>query len=272
MAIAVHIIIVTHNSAAELPLCLHYLTRQTTPISSLVVVDSGSDDPAYLDSAAHPRLIAVIKADNIGYSRANNLGYNALPAPLSGMVIFLNPDTFLPSEYITNAVNVLQANPAAAIVSGLLLGFDLHTQKTTGRIDSAGIFRSWYGRWYDRGQGEKDRKQYNLIESVPAVCGALICCRAEALQTFRDQVFDQDFFLYKEDIELCLRLRAAGWDLVYDPRLVAYHCRGWKGRRKIPYALRITAVRSELLLYRKHPSPYVIWAFIKYLLVRLLRL
>ncbi|MGW8194187.1 MAG: glycosyltransferase family 2 protein [Desulforhopalus sp.] len=272
MAIAVHIVIVTHNSARELPLCLEHLVRQSLPISSLVIVDSGSDDPRYLDSVIHPSLIAVIKVDNIGFSRANNLGYDALPSPLGGMVIFLNPDTFLPPDYLGRAVDALRANPGAAIVSGLLLGFDPAAGKPTGRIDSAGIFRRWYGRWYDRGQGEVEKKHYDLIEAVPAVCGALLCCRVEALLPFRSEIFDPDFFLYKEDIELCLRLRNNGWTLIYDPHLVAYHCRGWKRRRSIPYSQKIAAAKSELLLYKKHPSPYIVWAFLKFLLVRFFRL
>lgn len=273
MATAVHIIIVTHNSAVELPICIEHLIAQNRSIQSLVIVDSGSRDPHYLDSIVHPRLVSVIKADNIGFSRANNLGVSELGNQLKGMVIFLNPDTFLPPDYIDRALSALEAHPQGAIVSGKLMGYDPGNRKPTGRIDSTGIFRRWYGRWYDRGQGEADRAQYERIEALPAVCGALMCCRAEALQPFGNTVFDPDFFLYKEDIELSLRLRKEGWKLVYDPHLVGYHCRGWQvDRSKMDYALRLTAARNELLLYRKHPSPYILWALVKFLLVRVCRL
>ena len=273
MATAVHIIIVTHNSAGELPICLEHLAGQTRTIQSLIVVDSGSTDTGYLDSITRPSLLSVIKTENIAFSKANNLGLSRVGENLSGMVVFLNPDTFLPPTFIENALNVLEKNTDAAIVSGKLLGYDPQTRKATGRIDSTGIFRRWYGRWYDRGKGEPDSSKYDLSESVPALCGALMCCRAEALQPLGNNVFDPDFFLYKEDIELSLRLRRKGWSLVYEPDLVAYHCRGWQAnRRKMNYALRLTAARNELLLYRKHPSPYLVWALMKYLLVRLFRL
>ncbi|MCI5208737.1 MAG: hypothetical protein D3910_08075, partial [Candidatus Electrothrix sp. ATG2] len=86
-------------------------------------------------------------------------------------------------------------------------------------------------------------------------------------------VFDPDFFLYKEDIELCLRIRKAGWRLVSLPEILVYHCRGWqKDRQDISFQLRLTAAKSELLLYRKHPSPYILWALSKYLLVRWLKI
>jgi GT2 family glycosyltransferase len=98
-----------------------------------------------------------------------------------------------------------------------------------------------------------------------------MACRLEALPAVATgQVFDEDFFLYKEDIELSLRLRKNGWKLLYEPKVRAFHCRGWGGRRReVPLALRLAAARSEVLLYRKHPSPYMLWAVGKYLLVRL---
>jgi GT2 family glycosyltransferase len=99
-----------------------------------------------------------------------------------------------------------------------------------------------------------------------------MCCRLRALHQFKGNVFDPDFFLYKEDIELCLRLRASGWTLVYDPRLIAHHCRGWAGnRQKMSYELRLMAARNEVLLYRKHPGPAMAWALLKLFLVQVCR-
>ena len=159
------------------------------------------------------------------------------------------------------------------MLSGKLLGYDLVQGKPNGRIDSTGITRKWYGRWYDRGQGEPDRKQYEKPETMPALCGALLFCRNKALQTLGKEVFDPDFFLYKEDIELSIRMRKAGWKLLYHPTLTAFHCRGWQNdRSEVSHGLRDIAAKSELLLYKKHPSPYMAWALLKYLLVKVFRL
>ncbi len=272
MAIPIYVIIVTHNSAEELKICLAHLEKQTVPIKGVAIVDSGSTDSHFLE-AIHPLpWMKIIKTDNVGFSQANNIGFKEIIADLEGMVVFMNPDTFLPPDYMAQAVNVLYENPDAAMVSGKLLGYDLKNMKPSGVIDSTGIFRQWYGRWYDRGQGRKDRGQYDLITTPPALCGALMCCRLRALHQFKGNVFDPDFFLYKEDIELCLRLRASGWTLVYDPRLIAHHCRGWAGdRRKMSYKLRLMAARNEVLLYRKHPAPAMAWALLKLFLVQVCR-
>ncbi|MBW1636084.1 MAG: glycosyltransferase family 2 protein [Deltaproteobacteria bacterium] len=269
---AVYIIIVTHDSADVLPTCLEHLSAQSSPPTSIIIVDSGSPDSRYLDSFADRAGTTLVRSDNMGFSRANNLGYKEI-AGREGIVVFLNPDTFLPPDYIAQAIDILEENHAAAIVSGKLLGFDIEKGAATGKIDSTGIFRKWYGRWYDRGKGEDDSNRYNSAEEIPAVCGALMICRMDSLQKYNCEVFDSDFFLYKEDIELSLRLRRDGWKLLYDPRLVAFHCRGWQNKRKkMGFSLRLTAAENELLLYRKNPSPYVLWALLKYISVAVFRL
>ncbi len=273
MAIPIYVVIVSHNSAEELNICLAHLEKQTVPIKGLVIVDSGSTDTHYIDGLHQSDRMKVVKTKNIGFSRANNIGFKNIVADREGMVVFMNPDTFLPPDYLAQAINVLNENPCAAMVSGKLLGYNRKDLRPSGMIDSTGIFRRWYGRWYDRGQGQKDQGQYDLICTPPALCGALMCCRLKALEPFQGEIFDEDFFLYKEDIELCLRLKAKGWTLVYDPRLIAHHCRGWaKNRQKVSYNLRLMAARNEVLLYRKHPEVAMVWAFVKLLLVKVCHL
>ncbi len=273
MTSPVYAIIVSHNSAVVLPNCLAALEQQTTAVAGIIVVDSGSTDRGYLETLRKRERLVLIESENVGFGRANNLGMTAVPAEAE-MVIFMNPDTFLLPGFIARITHLLDIHKQAGIVTGKLLGYDPVLGKPSGRLDSTGIFRRWYGRWFDRGQGEPDSGHYDTVARVPAVCGALMCCRAEALMSLGSQeIFDEDFFLYKEDIELSLRMKKKGWQLVYDPSLVAYHCRGWqKDRQRVPYFLRIMAAENEILLYKKHPSPSIIWAIMKYLGVRYLRI
>lgn len=272
MSRPVSAIIVTHNSAGVLPHCLEALGRQSMPANRIVIVDSGSTEREYLETLRKKDGLILLEAENIGFGQANNLGMSAIP-PEPGTVLFLNPDTFLHSDFIANCCRILEKNLQIGVITGKMLGYDPVHGKPTGKLDSTGIFRKWYGRWYDRGQGETDAGRYDASSEVPAVCGALMCCRTEALMSLGGgAVFDKEFFLYKEDIELSLRLRDKGWQLVYDPTLLAYHCRGWqKDRQLIPHSLRCMAAWNEVLLYKKHPSPYIVWAIFKHLLVKYLR-
>jgi N-acetylglucosaminyl-diphospho-decaprenol L-rhamnosyltransferase len=269
MAPSIHAIIVSHNSQLVLPRCLEHLQRQSPALRSIVVVDSGSEETTYLDNLRSHLPLHIIKTDNCGFSTANNLGFQHEVFAPGSLVIFLNPDTFLSNDFTGQMIQCFSEHPRVTMLSGKLLRFDLQTMQETNIIDSTGIYRRWYGRWFDRGQGHPDHKQYDLIAEPPALCGALLCCRTDHLQTLGDKIFDEDLFLYKEDIELSLRLRKYGKKLLYDPRLIAYHCRGWQGkRRNMDYRQRIAAAKSELTLYRKHPSMYMVWAICKYLLVR----
>lgn len=275
--VEIAVIIVTHNSQDVLPRCLDALSQQTIP-ADIVLVDSGSKDVSYLDTYRKKPGIRVILGENIGFSRANNRGYRAV-FQTADFILFLNPDAFLTANTLEKSISFLQENEKIGCVGARLLGFDKNSGLPTNLLDSTGVFRKWYGCWYDRSQGEKDRGQYLIPEDVPALCGAFLFCRQAMLaQLSLDRssgtaVFDPDFFLYKEDIELCLRIRKAGWRIVYSPKIQVYHCRGWqKNRQQISYQQRLTAAKSELLLYKKHPSLYIVWALSKYLLVRWLKI
>ena len=270
-------IIVTHNSQDVLPQCLDALSQQSTQ-ADIIVVDAGSQDTAYLESYSNSENIQVIFCENIGFSRANNQGYQAV-SQTTEYILFLNPDAFLTENALQTALTFLQENKQVGCVGGRLLGFDKTNKCPTGLVDSTGVFRKWYGCWYDRSQGEQDTGQHLMQEDVPALCGAFLFCRHSMLKQLaggkghQARIFDPDFFLYKEDIELCLRMRKSGWRLVYQPAIQVYHCRGWqKQREQIPYNKRLIAARSELILYKKHPSIYVIWALVKYALVRWLKI
>ena len=269
MTPAITAIVVTHNSEDVLPLCLKGLSEQRGCDLSIIIVDSGSTDRTYLHELAGDFPFTLIEAGNVGYGQANNLGY-AESRDADQYVVFLNPDTILPEGYLVTAHRIAVNNSGAAVISGTLKGYDPYEDRPTGLIDSTGVFRNWYGRWYDRDQGEEVNGIRRESADIPAVCGALIVCPKNVLVDFGNTIFDPDFFLYKEDIELSIRLRKRGWKLHFSPELVAYHCRGWqRDRAAIPKDIRLMASKNEILLYRKHPSPYIGWAVFKYLLVRL---
>ncbi len=260
-------IIVTHDSAAVLDRCLAAIDAQSVPVERVVIVDSGSADRHYLSSFAQNARYHVVFADNIGFAAANNRGVAAVGDD-SAHLLFLNPDAFLAPQALATARQILAAYPAVGALGGRLVGYDAVQDRPTGRLDSTGVFRTWYGRWFDRGQGEADDDRYRLPEVVPALCGAFLLCRREALASLHGAIFDESFFLYKEDIDLCLRLRRSGWQCLYHPEVVVAHCRGWSAdRRRMTRSARLLAARSEVRLTIKHRSPYLVWALAKYLLV-----
>lgn len=272
MKTKIAVVIVCHDSGAVLPLAMSSLEKQRLQPDLIVLVDNGSSDQRYLEPYRSRQNVTLLFQENTGFAAANNRGVEAVPCDIS-YLLFLNPDALLHETYLEQAVSAMNraGMRKAGVLCGLTYWYDLQKNCSSQRIDSTGLFRSWYGRWYDRGHGEMAAGHYNTIEQVPGACGAVMFCRKRALQDVAvdGRIFDERFFLYKEDIELSLRLRKHGWEIWFVPDLVAYHSRGWSPRRRaMARDRRLMSAKNELLLYRLHPSPCIVWAFMKYLLVR----
>lgn len=262
-----------------MPTCLNSLKAQSCLPNQIILVDSGSTETAYLELYRRDPLIWLhLAPDNIGFCQGNNLGISYVRQPCE-YVLFLNPDAFLTPSFAEQAIAQMEEASSQRIgaLTGVLLGYDRDRQKPTGKIDSTGIFRTWYGRWYDRNQGDSVAALVQgKKETVPALCGALMFCRWKALQSVAlapCTVMDPSFYMYKEDIDLSLRLRRQGWSLVFNSDLMAYHCRGWKKERgKVPRSLRLLSARNEMRLHARCKSTCYFYSLLKYCAVRVLNL
>lgn len=274
---AVSLIIVTHHSEKVLPHCMEAVQNQRRPFDQVILVDSGSSDLSYLKEWEKKGATLVLAEMECGFSRANNLGMRYVN-PSSDYVLFLNPDAFLKENFLEKGVNFMEDPERSNIgaLGGLLLGFDLSLMAPSGKYDSTGIFQNWYGRWFDRDQGiSYDPLKYKAPVVIPAICGALFFCRMKALKSVVNdlgEIFDRNFFMYKEDIDLSCRLRNQGWSLLFHPDLIAYHCRGWKNRRVMGRENRLHSARNELKVHYKQKSFYTLYSFLKYLSVKFLNL
>jgi len=270
------VVIVTHNSKSYLDRCMNCIKQQSHRPSQIVIVDSGSTDTAYLKRYQNKRGVTVVLCpENIGFSSGNNVGYSHV-LPACEHVLFLNPDAFLTPNFLRDASHYLsqRSHKDVGALTGMLLGYNQAADSPTGKYDSTGIFRTWYGRWYDRGQNESfPQVLYQKEETLPAICGALMFCRKKAIDEVLingKDVFDPAFFMYKEDIDLSMRLRQKGWILKYVPTLSVYHCRGWNPNRKqVPKKQRLMSARNEMRLHARAVSPYVVYSALKYAAVKL---
>ncbi|MGH9243229.1 MAG: glycosyltransferase family 2 protein [Acidimicrobiales bacterium] len=258
---SVGVVIVTYNNDRTLLRSLEALLGGSRPPDEVVVVDNASSDGRPLEAAERlDELIRVVREpSNLGFCATNNVGYQALGE--HPHVLFLNPDAFVTATFLADAIGRLEREPTIGAVGPKLSGFDVTSSAPTGRIDSTGIYQTAYGRYYDRGRGEVDRGQYDGPPAdVPALCAAAMLCRRAALDDVAPPdgaVFDESFFMYKEDIDLSLRLRRHGWRLVVDPSLVVYHCRGSSGdRRTMPAWARRRSVGNEWRIWRKGLLPW----------------
>ena len=275
--VEISVVIVTYNSAPFFEALISALEKQTLLPQRIIIVDSGSKDTGYLERVhTSPLNFRLALKDNIGVCVGNNLGWSQ--SRDADYVLFLNPDAFLTPDFLEKGIEYLEdpANLSVGIVQPTLIQYDISTKQSTGCVDSTGVSQSWYGRFFERDQGKllEVLAQHTAPNSVPAVCSAVALCRQQSLVDIAegDNLFDPEFFMYKDDTDVSLRVRRMGWKLMHHPGLVAYHCRGWKGRAATSRKMRLLSSRNDIRLYAKTRSPYLIYAFAKHAAVLLFNL
>lgn len=212
----VSVIIVTHNSAGDLPRCLTLLPAACGALSyEVIVVDTGSDDASADVTRRTMPSATLLEMENRGFAAASNHG----AAHASGdMLLFLNPDTQLPPNSLSRLVTLCLQDTVAA-VSGVLVNAEGKHEPFNEPFPSLG----WYLR---RRFGNLKTQDSNLKTplSVPWLSGAALLVRRDDFA--RVQGFQEAFFLYYEDIDLCYRLRSLGRELLLDPTTRIRHAGG----------------------------------------------
>ncbi len=265
----VAVVIVAYASDQVLRYCLDALAAQSRRAEAIIVIDNNSPDQAYLkDIPARQDLKLVFNTVNEGFCIANNRAFQMVSE--HHFVVFLNPDAFPRADVLERAVEWMgkPENVRVGILGATLLGFDIGRKQPTGAIDSTGVFQTWYGRWYDRDQGMPwvPERTAAPCEDVPAITGAFMFCRSKALKSVSSldgNVFDKEFFMYKEDIDLSIRIRNQGWRLAYWPSLICYHCRGWKGRGQVSARARYASARNELRVSFRNRGKGLLYSVLK---------
>lgn len=221
----VSIVVVAHDSAADLPASLASAVAQRGVTTEIVMVDNASRDASGAVAALFAPAVRVLALkENVGFAAAMNVG---IEATSGRYVLSLNPDCRLAPDFAATLAARLDARPDAGSASGRLYraaGADL---APTSRLDSTGIVFTPSGRHFDRGYEQEGERRYLVEELVAGTTAAAGFYRREALESSKISTgyFDSDFFLYREDADLAWRLARLGWTCLYVPSAVAWHRR-----------------------------------------------
>lgn len=267
----VGVITVTHNSERFFNKYIAALEAQTRRPDLVVLVDSGSTQPAFLNVASSCSVqIEVLRESNVGYCAGNNIGWRRIRG--FDYVIFLNPDAFLEQDFIEKAVEYMDSHPGVGMVTPTLIRYDIEKHRVMDVIDTTGVVRNWHGfPERDKSKPVEYLKHYLAPNRISWLCTAVAMGRREAMEAVvepGDQLFDESFFMYKEDTDLSWRVRRAGWHLIHHPQLMGYHCRGWQSRRAMSRKMRLLSARNEVKMCWKNRSPFLLVIMLKFALVR----
>jgi GT2 family glycosyltransferase len=214
----IDIIIPNYNGIELLPICLDALRRQTRRDFQITVVDDASVDASTaLIRQQYPEVRLIELRHNSGLAKAINHAINQTQAEY---VVLLNNDTEADEQWLAELVGALEQHPEYAFAASKLRLYDrrdvLHSAGDGYRID---------GVPFNRGVWEVDHGQYDRSAEVFGPCAGAAAYRRSALQAIaiNERVFDEDLFMYCEDVDLNIRAQLAGYRTIFVPTAIVYH-------------------------------------------------
>lgn len=255
-------IIISYNTKELIQECLSILFQETKEINKqVIVIDNGSNDRTFPTLQKIEGVEPIRIEHNIGFGAANNAGY---PYAKGRYIVLLNSDAFPHSDAIQNAFQVMESHSDIGLLGGRLVGKDGEWQP------SARLFPSLLNQFLKEtglanrfadsiffGRADHTWASPEVPTATDWVPGAFCMIRKEALD--QSSIFDERFFMYFEEVDLCKRIKAKGWKVQYWPDSVITHlggetCKNTDKHTFNPIGAQVSLwqERSLLLYFRKH--------------------
>lgn len=261
------IVIVAYNSRDFLPACLRSVTEALQGLDGQVIVlDNGSPEPLLdSDKANFPDVEWIDSKENLGFGKGCNLAVKSATKPY---LFFINPDTIVSKDAFKKILSFMEEHPESGTVGCRILNEDGSLQwacRRTFPSPLSAIFKTiGLARLFPK---SKTFASYNMMyldpdetAEVDAISGSFFCIRHDLYDQLEG--FDKDYFMYGEDLDLCLRVQQAGFHNYYTPVANILHFKGQscKTRRLKSY---IDFYQAMLIFCKKHRRfhlPYFIVA------------
>jgi N-acetylglucosaminyl-diphospho-decaprenol L-rhamnosyltransferase len=259
------IIIVNWKSKDFLHKCIESICQHTKALSfEMVVIDNASFDGCGEMLAQHfPSVRFIQSNENLGFSRANNLAFNA---SRGDAVLFLNPDTELVGPAINELFNVLSHNLNVGAVGAKLLNSDGTLQLSciqsfptvANQILDADILRRLFPRLWLWGMAPLFISSETPSE-VEAIVGACVMLKRSVFETVGG--FDPGYFMYAEDIDLSFKVRQAGFKSYFVPRATLKHFGGGSSQSARSYFASVMMKESVYRFFKIRRGPGSAWSY-----------
>jgi GT2 family glycosyltransferase len=222
-------VVLNWNGRPYLEACIASLLAQRYAGLEILLVDNGSsDDSVAFVSQRFPTVRCQQNGRNLGFAAGVNVGLRQLTADFA---VLVNPDVVVAADWLEQLLAPCRADSQIGVVGGkLYIPGGRRLQHAGGYLMPGLALPGHYG------YGEEDIGQYDQLAEPEYVTGAAVALRRTLLETIG--LFDEGFFLYYEEVDLCRRAQRAGYRVVYVPSAVATHTESAVAGRGTPSYLR----------------------------------
>lgn len=242
------VIIVNHNNRSDLVQTLNSLLKSLSSLNhEVIVVDNASSDGS-LEAVKNkfPLVQRIALPENVGFARANNVGVSQTSGKY---LLLLNNDTFVPRGTTQKLLELKEKHPEFGIVAPIVLNSDGTLQPSWGKdlhLFSEVFLKYFANTWYT---WQFKRKRGKISRNVDWVSGACFMIGSKLFEQIGG--FDENFFLYVEDADLCRRIRQLGYMIHLTSEAWIVHYQG-QSVSQYPGRFIHQAKRSQLYYYSKH--------------------
>jgi GT2 family glycosyltransferase len=255
--IDVSVVVVNWNTRDFLRECLQSVHRETTDVTfEVFVVDNASGDgSAEMVRAEFPSVHLIANEENRGFAAANN---QALRLARGRYALVLNPDTIVTDGAIGKTVRIADGEPRVGVLGCQVLLREDAVQMTCFRSPSATGLFLWLTKlerlipksWFGGGQSYRDWDRRSARD-VDVVTGMYMLVRREAMQQVG--LMDEDYFVYAEEADWCVRFGKAGWRCRFTPEArIVHRDGGGKATAQIPVPMYVMGQKTLLIFLRKN--------------------
>ncbi len=251
------IVVLNWNVCELLQRCLASLHSDHYALEIIVVDNASRDNSVAMVRANYPHVRLITNSENLGFTGGNNQG---IAASHGRYVLVLNPDTEMLGEALDRMVAYLDGHPEVGALGPQLLNPDRSIQSSRRRYPTliTAVFEStWLQGFAPKGllaAYYMDDVRPDHTHEVDWLNGACTVFRREALD--RVGVYDaQNFFMYSEELDLCRRVKTAGWQIVYLPEAQVVHYVGQSSDQAVA-ARHIYFQTSKVHYFRKWHGPF----------------
>ena len=254
MKIDLSIIIVNWNTKEITLDCLRSVFEQTKNLSfEVILVDNGSSDGSLTAiRRGFPSVRLIENRENLGFAKASNQG---IKNSRGKYILLLNSDTVILKKALDKMVGFMERNAEVGACSARLVGTDRKTQHIAARFPS--LFHYFNEYILGRPSANYPREKYGRNMEVEALIGACLMLRKEVISQVG--LLSENYFMYSEDVDLCYRIRKAGWKIMYLAEPEVVHL-GGESSKKVKREMDRKLWESRLIFFGKFHSSWEVFA------------